>query len=76
MFRTCSISRLTSVSDTATVIVRVRRVWFLSRGYGDCKDKATLMRAMLRVLKIESYAVLIFSGDPTYVREEWIAPAI
>ncbi|CAN5734120.1 hypothetical protein BH20ACI4_BH20ACI4_07760 [soil metagenome] len=46
----------------------------LSRGYGDCKDKATLMRAMLRVLKIESYAVLIFSGDPTHVREEWIAP--
>ncbi len=46
----------------------------LSRGYGDCKDKANLMRAMLRVLKIESYPVAIFSGDPTFVREEWASP--
>ena len=47
----------------------------LSRGYGDCKDKANLMRAMLRVLKIESYPIAIYSGDPTYVREEWASPA-
>lgn len=46
----------------------------LSRGYGDCKDKANLMRAMLRVLKIEAYPVAIFSGDPTFVREEWASP--
>jgi hypothetical protein len=46
----------------------------LSRAYGDCKDKANLMRTMLRVLKIESYPVAIFSGDPTYVREEWVSP--
>ena len=46
----------------------------LSRGYGDCKDKANLMRAMLRVLKIESYPVAIYSGDPTFVREEWVSP--
>ena len=47
----------------------------LSRGYGDCKDKANLMRAMLKTLKIESYPIAIFSGDPTFVREEWATPA-
>ncbi len=47
----------------------------LSRGYGDCKDKANLMRAMLRVLKIESYSIAIYSGDPTFVRKEWATPA-
>ena len=46
----------------------------LNRGYGDCKDKANLMRAMLRVLKIEAYPVVIYSGDPTYVRAEWASP--
>lgn len=46
----------------------------LQRGYGDCKDKANLMRAMLKVLKIEAYPVAIFSGDPTYAREEWASP--
>jgi hypothetical protein len=47
----------------------------LSRGYGDCKDKANLMRALLKTLKIEAYPVIIFSGDPTFVREEWSSPA-
>jgi hypothetical protein len=46
----------------------------LSRGYGDCKDKANLMRAMLKALKIEAYPVVIFSGDPTFVRAEWASP--
>lgn len=46
----------------------------LSRGYGDCKDKANLMRAMLRSLKIDAYPVVVFSGDPTFVREEWASP--
>lgn len=46
----------------------------LSRGYGDCKDKANLMRAMLKVLKIEAYPIIIFSGDPTYTRENWASP--
>ncbi|MDQ2745866.1 MAG: DUF3857 domain-containing transglutaminase family protein [Acidobacteriota bacterium] len=46
----------------------------LSRGYGDCKDKANLMRAMLKALKIESYPIAIYSGDPNYVREEWASP--
>jgi len=46
----------------------------LNRGYGDCKDKANLMRAMLKALKIEAYPVIIYSGDPTFVREEWASP--
>lgn len=46
----------------------------LSRGYGDCKDKANLMRAMLKSLKIEAYPVIIYSGDPTFVRAEWASP--
>lgn len=47
----------------------------LSRGYGDCKDKATLMRAMLRAKKIDAYPVIIYSGDPDYVRKEWASPS-
>lgn len=46
----------------------------LNRGYGDCKDKANLMRALLRMMKIESYPVVIYSGDPDYVRKEWASP--
>ena len=47
----------------------------LSRGYGDCKDKANLMRALLRMMKIEAYPVIIYSGDPNYVRKEWASPS-
>jgi hypothetical protein len=32
------------------------------------------MRAMLRVLKIDAYPIAIYSGDPTFVREEWASP--
>ena len=46
----------------------------MSKAYGDCKDKANLMRAMLKSLNIQSYPVLIFSGDPTFVREAWVSP--
>lgn len=46
----------------------------LSRGYGDCKDKANLMRAMLKLMKIEAYPIAIYSGDPNYVRKEWPSP--
>lgn len=47
----------------------------LNRGYGDCKDKANLMRAMLKSLKIEAYPIAIYSGDPNFVREEWASPS-
>lgn len=45
-----------------------------AKSYGDCKDKANLMRAMLKVLGITAYPVGIYSGDPNYVREEWASP--
>ncbi len=44
------------------------------KSYGDCKDKANLMRAMLRALNINAFPVVIYSGDPTYVREELPSP--
>jgi hypothetical protein len=46
----------------------------LNKGYGDCKDKANLMRAMLVSLGMSAYLVSIYSGDSTYVREEWASP--
>lgn len=45
-----------------------------NKNYGDCKDKANLMRAMLKSLGIEAYPVIIFSGDPNFVRQEWPSP--
>ncbi len=45
-----------------------------NKNYGDCKDKANLMRAMLKSLGIESYPVAIYSGDPNHVRQEWPSP--
>ncbi len=45
-----------------------------AKSYGDCKDKANLMRAMLKVLNIISYPVGIYAGDPSFVHEEWPSP--
>jgi len=46
----------------------------LSKEYGDCKDKATLMRALLKAVGISSYLVVIYSSDRSYVREGWPSP--
>ncbi len=47
----------------------------LAKAYGDCKDKANLMRAMLKTINITAYPVAIYLGDPTRVREEWASPS-
>lgn len=46
----------------------------LAKAYGDCKDKANLMRSMLRSINITAYPVAIYSGDAEHVREEWASP--
>lgn len=45
-----------------------------AKSYGDCKDKANLMRAMLKAIGIKSFLVSIYSGDPNHVRREWPSP--
>ncbi|MBC7932534.1 MAG: DUF3857 domain-containing protein, partial [Rubrivivax sp.] len=45
-----------------------------AKQYGDCKDKANLMRAMLKAVKIDSYLILIRADDRSFVREEWPSP--
>src|SRR5690242_720897 len=45
-----------------------------AKSYGDCKDKANLMRAMLKVVGIDAIPISIYSGDPSYVRSEWPSP--
>ena len=46
----------------------------LARNYGDCKDKATLMRALLKAIGIESYVTVIRSGNRDFVKPEWASP--
>jgi transglutaminase-like putative cysteine protease len=45
-----------------------------TKQYGDCKDKANLMRCMLRAAGLDSYLIAIYSGDKTHVREQWPSP--
>ncbi len=45
-----------------------------AKSYGDCKDKANLMRAMLKSINITSYLVTIYAGDRTYVRDAFPSP--
>jgi hypothetical protein len=39
--------------------------------YGDCKDKANLMRALVKAAGLTAYPVAIYSGDRTHVRADW-----
>lgn len=42
--------------------------------YGDCKDKSTLLRALLKAEGIDSYMVTLYSRDRYYVREDFPSP--
>lgn len=42
--------------------------------YGDCKEKSTLLRALLAGAEIISYPVIVYSGDSRHVREDWTSP--
>jgi hypothetical protein len=46
----------------------------LARNYGDCKDKAALMKALLAAAGIESYVALAYSSERRHVREGWPSP--
>jgi hypothetical protein len=46
----------------------------LRNNYGDCKDKANLLRALLDSIGIKAYPVAIYSSDRSFVREEWASP--
>jgi hypothetical protein len=45
-----------------------------TKSYGDCKDKANLMRTMLKIAGVPSYLVAIYSGARTHVRDAWPSP--
>ncbi|MES2696584.1 MAG: transglutaminase domain-containing protein [Verrucomicrobiota bacterium] len=45
----------------------------LKNRFGDCKDKVTLLTAMLRATGETALPVLVSSGDPRGVRREWPA---
>lgn len=46
----------------------------LASNYGDCKDKATLVRSLLKAVGIDSYLITITADERTYVRAEWASP--
>ncbi len=46
----------------------------LAKQYGDCKDKANLMKALLKAVGIPAYLVSIYSGDRSYVQADWPSP--
>jgi len=46
----------------------------LQCNYGDCKDKSSLLRALLRSQGITSHPVIVYSGDSTRVRPDWPSP--
>lgn len=45
-----------------------------TKSYGDCKDKANLMRSMLKAVGVNAFLVSIYAGDRSYVRNEWASP--
>jgi len=46
----------------------------LKMAYGDCKDKANLMRTMLKAVNVDSWMMSITADDPRRTREDWPSP--
>ncbi len=46
----------------------------LQRNFGDCKDKASLLRALLRAKGIAAYPLSIYAGDNRAIWPEWPSP--
>ncbi len=46
----------------------------LKAAYGDCKDKANLMRTLLKSVGVVSWPVAIFSGDPRFTQQDFPSP--
>jgi len=46
-----------------------------AKGFGDCKDKANLLRAMLREVGITSYPVVALAGNERVVEQRWPSPS-
>ncbi|MDX2268224.1 MAG: DUF3857 domain-containing protein [Bryobacter sp.] len=46
----------------------------LKAAYGDCKDKANLLRALLKSIGLESWPVAIYSGDSRFTQEDFPSP--
>lgn len=46
----------------------------LKNRFGDCKDKTTLLIALLRAIGEDGKPVLVFSGNPIAVQPEWASP--
>jgi len=47
-----------------------------AKSYGDCKDKANLMKTMLGCAGIESYLAVISANDSARVRPDWPTPLL
>jgi hypothetical protein len=45
-----------------------------AKHYGDCKDKANLMRTLLRAVEISAYPLVIYAGDRYFVQQNWPSP--
>ncbi|MBI3886681.1 MAG: DUF3857 domain-containing protein [Opitutae bacterium] len=46
----------------------------LQCNYGDCKDKATLLRALLAVAGIKAYPLVVLAGGRSRLESDWPAP--
>ena len=46
----------------------------LSRGWGDCKDQANLLRTLLDGIGVPARLVVVFNGDRDYVIDGWPTP--